>query len=196
MEAFPVGALLGDVFFHSIPHLIEEKIHDESISIGDNLMNSFFIMILGILGCYFIEVVCNKYLHSHSHSHHHHHHHEEVKEVNGKKNTKSNSDEKKEVLVEKHSHINNAHTGHFVSLFGDFAHNITDGILLAITFQQKLSFGFATTLAIFIHEIPHEIGDFALGFKSGFSFFKIIFFQLITAMGAFFGTFIGLKFGD
>ena len=56
--------------------------------------------------------------------------------------------------------------------------------------------GFATTLAIFIHEVPHEIGDFAIGFKSGFGFFKIIFFQILTAMGAFLGTYIGLKFGD
>lgn len=70
----------------------------------------------------------------------------------------------------------NAKSAAVVSLVGDFSHNITDGVLLAITYMQGFNFGFAATLAIFIHEIPHEVGDFAIGFKSGFGYCKIITF--------------------
>ena len=106
MEAFTVGALLGDVFFHSIPHLIEDLVHGNEGSLGDALMSKFFIMILGIFICYFIEVICNKALNEEDHKDGH----------------------------EGHSHSHTTKTGAIVSLIGDFAHNITDGILLAITF--------------------------------------------------------------
>ena len=126
------------------------------------------VLLAGIFICYFVEVFCNKLFGSHSHSH------------DGKA----------------HDHKHATKSGAIVSLVGDFSHNITDGLLISITYMQGLNFGFAATLAIFIHEIPHEVGDFAIGFKSGFGYFKIISFQIFTAMGAFLGTYIGLKFGE
>ena len=49
-----------------------------------------------------------------------------------------------------------------------------------------------TTVTILLHEIPHEIGDFAILIQSGCSRRKAIQLQLITAFGAFTGTFISL----
>jgi len=47
-------------------------------------------------------------------------------------------------------------------------------------------------MAVFFHEIPHEVGDFALLIQSGFSKRKAMGAQFVTAVGAFLGTFIGI----
>ena len=49
--------------------------------------------------------------------------------------------------------------------------------------------GLSTTVAVLVHEIPHEIGDFALLVQSGFSIKSAIAVQLLTALGAFLGMF-------
>jgi len=56
--------------------------------------------------------------------------------------------------------------------------------------------GLTTTAAVFFHEIPHEIGDYAILIQSGFSRRQAMFAQVGTACGALFGTFIGLITGD
>lgn len=58
-------------------------------------------------------------------------------------------------------------------LFCDFLHNITDGIALGATFSLGIKQGIVTTIAIFFHEIPHEIGDFAYLIKRNQSIFKV-----------------------
>jgi zinc transporter 7 len=55
--------------------------------------------------------------------------------------------------------------------------------------------GISTTVAVFFHEIPHEIGDFAILIQSGFSKQQAIVAQVFTALGALLGTLFGLIFG-
>jgi len=50
-----------------------------------------------------------------------------------------------------------------------------------------------TTIAIAAHELPHEIGDFAILMKKNFSLGTILATQLMTATGALFGGLIGIK---
>lgn len=47
-------------------------------------------------------------------------------------------------------------------------------------------------MAVFMHEIPHEVGDFALLIQSGFSKKAAMGAQFITALGALLGTLIGI----
>lgn len=49
-----------------------------------------------------------------------------------------------------------------------------------------------TTFTILLHEVPHEIGDFAILVQSGYPKRKAILLQLTTAVGAFVGTIVGL----
>jgi zinc transporter 7 len=56
--------------------------------------------------------------------------------------------------------------------------------------------GVVTTMAMFFHEIPHEVGDFAVLFQLGYGICKILGFQLLTACGAMIGTVIGSKLGQ
>jgi solute carrier family 39 (zinc transporter), member 7 len=74
----------------------------------------------------------------------------------------------------------------------DFLHNITDGVALAISWYSSPTIGATTTVAIFFHEIPHEVGDFALLIQSGFSKRAAMGAQFVTALGALLGTVIGI----
>lgn len=92
MEAFTVGALLGDVFFHSIPHLVEEIALEKSeYSFTDWICSQFFILISGILGCYAIEVISNKVFGAHSHSHEEVIQEKEVKNTTKKETSNKNA---------------------------------------------------------------------------------------------------------
>ncbi|CAN9171986.1 unnamed protein product [Alternaria alternata] len=59
--------------------------------------------------------------------------------------------------------------GGYLNLIADFTHNITDGLALSSSFYASPTIGATTTVAVFFHEIPHEVGDFALLIQSGFS---------------------------
>lgn len=74
----------------------------------------------------------------------------------------------------------------------DFTHNITDGLAMSASFYASPTIGASTTLAVFLHEIPHEVGDFALLVQSGFSKRAAMGAQFVTAIGAFLGTLIGI----
>ena len=45
----------------------------------------------------------------------------------------------------------------YLNLFGDFTHNITDGLAMAASFYTSPALGAVTTIATFCHEIPHEV---------------------------------------
>lgn len=74
----------------------------------------------------------------------------------------------------------------------DFTHNITDGLAMSASFYASPTIGATTTVAVFFHEIPHEVGDFALLIQSGFSKRAAMGAQFVTAIGALLGTLIGI----
>ena len=57
----------------------------------------------------------------------------------------------------------------WLNLAADFAHNFTDGLAIGASFLAGQSIGVITTLTILLHEVPHEIGDFAILVQSGAS---------------------------
>jgi len=80
----------------------------------------------------------------------------------------------------------------WLCIISDFTHNITDGLAMSASFYISPSIGAITTMAVFFHEIPHEVGDFAILVQSGFTKYQAISAQLFTALGAFLGTLIGI----
>jgi zinc transporter ZupT len=56
-------------------------------------------------------------------------------------------------------------------------------------------FGLVTTMAMLFHEIPHEVGDFAVLFQLRYNICQILGFQLLTAGGAMIGTLVGSIIG-
>lgn len=103
-------------------------------------------------------------------------------------------------LVEKflhwhHCHDNECpdhkHTLGYMNLFGDAIHNFIDGILIASAFSIDLKLGIITSLAIALHEIPQEIGDFSVLIYSGFSKQKAIFLNFMIGLTAVLGGVFG-----
>lgn len=76
-------------------------------------------------------------------------------------------------------------------LFGDALHNFIDGISIASSFVVGAPIGILTSLAVFAHEIPHELGDFALLIQAGYKRKKVLLFNLLTGVISFGGAFLG-----
>jgi zinc and cadmium transporter len=86
----------------------------------------------------------------------------------------------------------------FMNLVGDGFHNFLDGVMIAASFMTDFSLGIVTTIAVLIHEIPQEIGDFGILVYGGFSKTKALFFNfasgLIAVLGAVLTLSLGAKF--
>lgn len=75
-------------------------------------------------------------------------------------------------------------------LIGDGLHNLVDGMVIAASFAVDTSVGWMATLAIALHEIPQEIGDYSLLLHSGFSKAKALTWNFISGLIAVFGAII------
>lgn len=80
----------------------------------------------------------------------------------------------------------------YLNLFADFFHNFTDGLAIGASFIAGEGVGKITTLTILLHEIPHEVGDYAILIQSGVPPMKAILMQLVTAVGALTGCVVSL----
>lgn len=80
-------------------------------------------------------------------------------------------------------------------VLGDSIHNFIDGIAIAITFMVDPALGAITTLAVATHEIPQEIGDFAILLKAGYSRRKIIWLNILSALSALAGALLTFFIG-
>merc|ERR1711997_545087 len=83
----------------------------------------------------------------------------------------------------------------FLNLAADMFHNFTDGLAVGASYLAGDSVGLITTITILFHEIPHEIGDFAILIQSGVPRGKAIMLQLLTAVGAVTGCAVSLILG-
>lgn len=154
--------------------------------------------------------------HSHSHGHDHdsavkdHHHHDQDnnhkhehkhddndttlrQRKNTNKDKKGQDEEDKKVAEMPKKEISNSiKLSAYLNLIADATHNFTDGLAMAASFYTSPAIGATTTVAVFFHEIPHEVGDYAILIQSGFPRSKAMMSQFITAIGAFLGTLAGI----
>lgn len=83
-----------------------------------------------------------------------------------------------------------------IVLFSDGIHNFLDGIIIAAGYLVSIEVGIATTVAIMLHEIPQEIGDFAILIHSGYSRAKALLVNFLSALIAVVGALITLLIGN
>lgn len=84
----------------------------------------------------------------------------------------------------------------YLVLLSDGVHNLVDGVVIGASYLISIEVGIATTIAIVLHEIPHEFADFALLLHSGFSRARALFLNFISALPAVAGTFAVLILGN
>lgn len=98
-----------------------------------------------------------------------------------------------------HCHLPEAHQHMkplaFMNLVGDGLHNFIDGAMIAGSYLISLPLGFATTIAVALHEIPQEIGDFGVLIHAGLQKSKVVFLNFISALTAILGAVIVLGLG-
>lgn len=83
-----------------------------------------------------------------------------------------------------------------VNLVADMFHNFLDGLLIAAAFSYSTEIGIATSIAVFFHELPQEIGDFGVLIHAGFSRKKALLFNFLSACTAFIGAILVLFIGN
>lgn len=95
-----------------------------------------------------------------------------------------------------HHQINDKHTIGTINLVADGIHNLLDGLIIAGAFYTDPSLGFLTTLAVVLHEIPQEIGDFGVMLHSGMSVKKAIIANFAVSLLSILGGIIGFLYID
>lgn len=161
--SFAIGALLTGAFCGLIPHAFE--------AVPPQSIDSLSATILAGILLFFVLEKLLVWRHCHSHAcaahgedaHHEHDHHA-------------------------HSHQQSAvqsgrrATGIFIIL-GDSIHNFVDGVLIAAAFLTDIQLGIVTSLAVAAHEIPQEVGDFAILLHSGYSRLRALLYNILASLG-------------
>ncbi|MGE5559141.1 MAG: ZIP family metal transporter [Bacillota bacterium] len=90
------------------------------------------------------------------------------------------------------------HSGALVmmNLVGDGVHNMIDGMIIAASFMAGTGVGITTTLAVVLHEIPQEIGDFGVLVHGGLKPKRALILNFLSALLAMIGGVLALAFGQ
>ncbi len=81
-------------------------------------------------------------------------------------------------------------------LFSDGVHNFIDGIIIGVSFIASVPLGIATTIAVVLHEIPQEIGDFSVLIHAGYPKKRALWLNFISALTAILGVVIAMALGE
>lgn len=82
-----------------------------------------------------------------------------------------------------------------LSLVGDTVHNFIDGMVIAASFLVDTKLGLVTTLAVVLHEIPQEIGDFGIYIHQGVKIKKALLINLFSSLSALVGCLLVIIIG-
>jgi len=83
------------------------------------------------------------------------------------------------------------HTFGHMNLIGDGVHNFIDGLVIASTFMVNFGLGVATTLAVALHEIPQEVGDYGVLIHAGFKSSRALVLNYAVALTVVLGGVVG-----
>lgn len=93
------------------------------------------------------------------------------------------------------NHDSPTHLGKLV-LTSDAFHNFIDGIIIAASFLVSVPVGMATTIAVILHEIPQELGDFGVLLYAGYKRTTALFYNFLSALMAVAGAALVIVLGS
>jgi len=167
--SFAIGALLAVAFWGLIPEVFTGAKPEQFQALSGTIL-------AGILGFFVLEKLL---LWRHCH-------YGEHCEAHG-------DDADAEHAHHDHGGHNHGHHGHGAKsagsliIVGDSIHNFVDGVLIAAAFLTDVQLGIVTSLAVAAHEIPQEVGDFAILLHSGYSNAKALFYNVLASLSTVLG---------
>jgi len=171
LVSFATGALLGAALLALIPHAVEaagmENVHEVGIALIAGIA-LFFVLEKFLLWRHCHDDHCAEHPLDVGHDHHAH----------------------SQSHAHQHEQARKKASGTLV-LVGDALHNVLDGVLIAAAFLTDVHLGIVTALAIMAHEIPQEVGNFAVLLNSGVSRRRALVLNLLTSLTAVIGGVIG-----
>ncbi|XP_076837801.1 zinc transporter ZIP6 [Brachyhypopomus gauderio] len=148
---------------------------------------------------------CENKCHSHFHDtvgqsdeqHHHHHDYHHILHHHHSQNHHPHTHTHRHTQSYSVQHFERAGvaTLAWMVVMGDGLHNFSDGLAIGAAFSEGLSSGLSTSVAVFCHELPHELGDFAVLLKAGMSVKQAILYNLLSALMGYLGMVTGILIG-
>ncbi|CAH2067000.1 unnamed protein product, partial [Iphiclides podalirius] len=188
LVAVAVGTLCGDALLHLLPHALKSHGPPSEPQEETEVVLKCSVTFLTILLFYAVEAVMQTITGGHGHSHDHSHG-KAVEEVKVEPAKQTEPIELGAMMpgsppppVERPM----TSTALMV-IVGDGLHNLTDGLAIGAAFSGDPVTGFATALAVFCHELPHELGDFAVLLRSGMSIRRALYYNLLSSVLSFMG---------
>ncbi|KAI5607019.1 zinc transporter ZIP4 isoform X1 [Silurus asotus] len=208
-----VGSLTGDALLHLLPMFLGIHVHSDGESEhGHDSTYIFKLLVLlgGIYYFYLMETLFSIITHKDKHSHHHHGEEEEVHHCDHGKVLQMYQKEKKSKLSTSQADLVDGEKLSFpqaeaaprtreqrllpyMITIGDSIHNFADGLAIGAAFSVSWRSGLATSLAVLCHELPHELGDFAVLLHCGVSVKRALLLNVGSALTSFIGLYIALS---
>lgn len=171
LVSFAVGALLGAALLGLLPHALSHGGSPERVTLT---------VLLGLLAFFVLEKMV---IWRHCHS--------DECEVHG-----GHADHQFAAHAVEHARQKAA--GKLI-LIGDGIHNLVDGVLIAAAFLTDLQLGVVTSIAVIAHEIPQEVGDFAILLNSGYTRLRAFVFNALSGLTTVVGgvvAYLSLSFAE
>lgn len=184
LVAMAAGAMLGNAAFHLLP---------ETFTNASSPGMAAGLLLVGFLGCYALEKAlnlrCNR-----SHG-----------DCALEKGTHAGHQHANEHGADQHHHFGghgHAHRAEYIhptgwmSLFSHSIHNFGDGALIAVGFMTSIPVGIAVTIAVVLHELPMELGEFGVLINAGFKRKQAILVNMVSGVVALVGAALTLWLGS
>lgn len=222
LVAIAVGTLAGDALMHLLPHaLFKEERHEAMETLKPQEKEHKHSNEAALLcGCAFLAALFMYMLeniipllkgeqhsagHGHSHGHGHGHSHGHGHGHGHAHSTHSLADKTPEAPPARELNVMLNETKldkktperpltpiAFMVIIGDGLHNLTDGLAIGAAFASDPVIGMSTAFAVLCHELPHELGDFALLLQTGVSIRRAVYMNIVSSVLSFVGMSIGL----
>uniref|UniRef100_A0A672N6V9 Solute carrier family 39 member 5 n=1 Tax=Sinocyclocheilus grahami TaxID=75366 RepID=A0A672N6V9_SINGR len=191
MVGMAVGTLCGDALLHLLPHAIfsQHIEHQDAVFKG-----------LSVLGGLYLLFAFESLLGLKQHFKKRKHDAESGRELDTLQGTSTANQNESSGHGHSHGQPGPGKMGirsmAWMVVMGDGIHNLTDGLAIGVAFSQSLTGGLSTTIAVFCHELPHELGDLAVLLAAGWPVRRLAVFSAISALLGFVGVLTGTALGN
>uniref|UniRef100_A0A671Q8P7 Zinc transporter ZIP4 n=1 Tax=Sinocyclocheilus anshuiensis TaxID=1608454 RepID=A0A671Q8P7_9TELE len=205
-----VGSLTGDALLHLLPAFLGLHVHEDGHD-HDQAEDNFdyvyklLVLVAGIYFFYLMESIFSIVTrggHHHNHDEEesdvHHCDHSKVLQMFQREKQNKHSNSQADLVRKSHRNLllnskKKQRMLPYMITIGDGIHNFADGLAIGAAFSISWRSGLATSLAVLCHELPHELGDFAILLHCGLSVKRALLLNVGSSLTSFIGLYIALS---